>query len=67
MSPLFINSLHEAAILNNLFLRFRANQPYTYTGNICIAVNPYHWIADLYQKDLHEKVEIKSSKFTFCL
>jgi hypothetical protein len=39
--------LHEPAILHNLRLRSTAGLPYTYTGDICIAVNPYRWL-DLY-------------------
>jgi myosin-5 len=39
--------LHEANILDNLKRRFFAVQPYTYTGEICVAVNPYRWL-DLY-------------------
>ena len=35
-----LNYLHEAALLHNLRLRFFAAKPYTYTGDICIAVNP---------------------------
>ena len=39
--------LHEANILHNIRQRHRLNIPYTYTGDICIAVNPYKWL-DLY-------------------
>jgi myosin-5 len=42
-----LNYLHEAAILFNLRTRFFAARPYTYTGDICIAVNPYQWL-DIY-------------------
>ena len=38
-----LNHLHEAAILDNLRRRFAAGLPYTYTGDIVIAVNPYVW------------------------
>jgi len=38
-----LNYLHEPAILYNLRQRFLAALPYTYTGDICIAVNPYQW------------------------
>ena len=41
--------LHEAAILYNLKLRHVVQlQPYTRTGDIVIAVNPYQWIKGLY-------------------
>ena len=33
-----LNYLHEAAILFNLRTRFFSARPYTYTGDICIAV-----------------------------
>jgi myosin-5 len=39
--------LHEASILDNLRRRHKKNLPYTYTGDICIAVNPYRWL-DIY-------------------
>lgn len=39
--------LHEASILDNLRARFLQQLPYTYTGDICIAVNPYQWL-DIY-------------------
>lgn len=43
-----LNYLHEAAILYNVKKRFMQKLPYTYTGEICIAVNPYQWLPDLY-------------------
>lgn len=42
-----LNHLHEPAVLKNLQIRFANKMPYTYTGQICIAVNPYQWL-DLY-------------------
>ena len=51
-----LNHLHEAAVLHNLRLRFFAAKPYTYTGDICIAVNPYRWLAELYRDDDVSKV-----------
>ncbi|CAM9355182.1 unnamed protein product, partial [Phaeothamnion confervicola] len=39
-----LNYLHEPAILYNIRHRFFAQLPYTYTGDICIAVNPYQWL-----------------------
>ncbi|RHY25063.1 hypothetical protein DYB32_008615, partial [Aphanomyces invadans] len=49
-----LNHLHEPAVLKNLQLRHALYVPYTYTGQICIAVNPYKWL-DLYRKDLYGK------------
>uniref|UniRef100_H3GLV4 Myosin motor domain-containing protein n=1 Tax=Phytophthora ramorum TaxID=164328 RepID=H3GLV4_PHYRM len=50
-----LNHLHEAAILRNLKKRFRARMPYTYTGDICLAVNPYQWLDEQYKPGLHQK------------
>uniref|UniRef100_K3X4B5 Myosin motor domain-containing protein n=1 Tax=Globisporangium ultimum (strain ATCC 200006 / CBS 805.95 / DAOM BR144) TaxID=431595 RepID=K3X4B5_GLOUD len=48
-----LNYLHEAAILFNVKTRFQKSLPYTYTGDICIAVNPYQWLPDLYADEQH--------------
>ncbi|GAX27010.1 hypothetical protein FisN_9Lh323 [Fistulifera solaris] len=40
--------LHEAAILYNLKRRHREGKPYTRTGDIIIAVNPFQWLTHLY-------------------
>ncbi|CAI5736208.1 unnamed protein product [Peronospora destructor] len=50
-----LNHLHEASILRNLKKRFRARRPYTYTGDICLAVNPYQWLDEQYKPGLHKK------------
>ena len=39
-----LDFLHEPAILFNLRRRFFRALPYTYTGEIVIAVNPYRWV-----------------------
>lgn len=39
-----LSYLHEPSILDNLRRRFFTESPYTYTGEICIAVNPYKWL-----------------------
>jgi myosin V len=49
-----LNYLHEAAILYNLRTRFFAANPYTYTGDICIAVNPYQWL-DIYTETIRKE------------
>lgn len=38
----------QPAILYNLRHRHANSQPYTRTGAICVAVNPYNWIPGLY-------------------
>lgn len=48
-----LKHLHEGAILYNLRNRYFRRMPYTYTGRICIAVNPYQWL-DLYSKETME-------------
>ena len=40
-----LNYLHEPALLYNLAHRFQRDHVYTYTGRICIAVNPFNWQA----------------------
>lgn len=44
--------LHEAAILYNLKARHLRGKPYTRTGDIVIAVNPYQWIEELYSEEV---------------
>ncbi|DBA04293.1 TPA: hypothetical protein N0F65_002055 [Lagenidium giganteum] len=50
-----LNHLHEAAILYNIMKRFRRRLPYTFTGEICLALNPYQWLEELYEPKLHTK------------
>lgn len=44
--------LHEAAILYNLKSRHIQKKPYTRTGDIVIACNPYQWYHHLYNEEL---------------
>lgn len=46
-----LSFLHEAAILYNLKARHLQFLPYTRTGDIVIAVNPYKWFQKLYSED----------------
>ncbi|CAA7015314.1 unnamed protein product [Microthlaspi erraticum] len=43
--------LHEPGVLLNLMCRYNANEIYTYTGNILIAVNPFKRLPHLYGID----------------
>ena len=47
--------MHEAAILYNLRARHLQGLPYTRTGDICIACNPYVWMNDLYSDETRDK------------
>jgi hypothetical protein len=43
-----LDHLHEASLLHNLARRHKASLPYTATGPIVLAVNPYRWLDGLY-------------------
>ncbi|CAB9523006.1 Unconventional myosin [Seminavis robusta] len=40
--------LHEAGILYNLKVRHMKGKPYTRTGDIIIAINPFQWFTEIY-------------------
>eukprot|EP01038_Epipyxis_sp_PR26KG_P004428 gene4428-6262_t len=46
-----LNHLHEASVMENLRRRFNGKRPYTYCGEVCVAVNPYEKL-DLYTPSL---------------
>ena len=52
--------LNEATFLNNVALRYKRDQIYTYVANILIAVNPYFEIKGLYSKEAIKKYKGKS-------
>ena len=51
-----LSFLHAPAIVDNLSERFEGKNGqkvvYTYCGQICIAVNPYKWMPELYTPDV---------------
>ncbi|EGZ16609.1 hypothetical protein PHYSODRAFT_345966 [Phytophthora sojae] len=49
-----LGHLHEPAIVYNVRERFFAKEPYTYTGKIVVAVNPYQWIKENYSEELRD-------------
>ena len=49
-----LNYLHEPSILDNLRRRHKSDLPYTYTGEIVIAINPYQWL-NIYSMQLMEQ------------
>ncbi|ETP34617.1 hypothetical protein F442_17095 [Phytophthora nicotianae P10297] len=49
-----LGHLHEPAIVYNVRERFYAKEPYTYTGKIVVAVNPYQWIKEHYSEELRD-------------
>eukprot|EP00968_Pinguiococcus_pyrenoidosus_P010480 scaffold828_cov319-Pinguiococcus_pyrenoidosus.AAC.1 len=50
-----LNHLHEPAILYNLKHRHARGLPYTFTGEIILAVNPYQWLRHLYTNEQQER------------
>eukprot|EP00536_Pseudo-nitzschia_multiseries_P014246 jgi/Psemu1/327483/estExt_fgenesh1_pg.C_6780003 len=47
--------LHEAGLLYNLKFRHAANKPYTRTGDIIIAVNPFQWFTEIYTEQVRNR------------
>ena len=52
--------LNEATLLNNVALRYKRDQIYTYVANILIAINPYCDIKNLYGKETIKRYQGKS-------
>ncbi|XP_006813001.1 unconventional myosin-VI-like [Saccoglossus kowalevskii] len=52
--------LNEATLLNNVKLRYKKQEIYTYVANILIAVNPYCEMPQLYSKETIKKYQGKS-------
>lgn len=48
-----LGHLHEASILYSLRRRHQQNHPYTYVGEIVLAVNPYKWLP-IYSEELRQ-------------
>ena len=55
MRPLSMHTNKQAAILYNLKRRHVHGKPYTRTGDIIIACNPYQWFHHLYAEDMRRK------------
>lgn len=51
--------LHEAGILFNLKKRHMTGNPYTRTGDIIIAVNPFQWFTELYTEEKRKHYSLK--------
>lgn len=49
-------SLHEAGIMYNMKKRHIDGKPYTRTGNIVIAINPFQWFTHLYTPQQQKKL-----------
>lgn len=47
--------LHEAGLLYNLKERHGSGKPYTRTGDIVIAVNPFQWFTELYTEAVRNR------------
>ena len=57
-----LSYLHEASILHNLRLRYAEDRIYTYTGRVCLALNPWRVLPEVYGRDkmdgfLHAQVD----------
>jgi len=51
--------LHEAGILYNLKARHAKGKPYTRTGDIIVAINPFQWFTEIYTDSVRTKYSNK--------
>jgi hypothetical protein len=55
MMPMRLLRIPPSLPLSHVITLSSLQRPYTYTGDICIAVNPYKWMADLYSDEQRER------------
>ena len=53
-----LDYLHEAGVLFNLRVRYFQKLPYTYTGTMCIAINPYEWLEHFYREETRDPASL---------
>ncbi|KOO34099.1 myosin type-2 heavy chain 2, partial [Chrysochromulina tobinii] len=58
-----LDHLHEPGLLDNLRHRFVRDHVYTYTGEICIAVNPFNWQVSEPLYDEHMLMRYRGAEF----
>lgn len=51
----FVPCSHQAGLLYNLKERHRSGKPYTRTGDIIIAVNPFQWFKEIYTEKVRNR------------
>jgi len=58
-----IEDLNEPELLHNIQQRFRQNQIFTYVGPTLITINPYKYLADLFENGTLEKYQEAITNF----